>query len=117
MPVDGRFPAVDETFTIAPPPSRSDGQGGANRAHVAHDVELPVGIPLLVGHLLEARLPRDADVVDENVEATESVHRLGDGALGLAGERQVGRRRVRPRRLRAHRRRPHVTTRAPSPTS
>ena len=66
-------------------------QGRANRAHVAHDVQLPVGIPLLVEHLLEARLPRDADVVDENVEAAERVHRRGDGVLGLAGERQVSR--------------------------
>ncbi len=62
---------------------------GADRAHVAHHVQLPVGVPFLVRHLLEARLPRDPDVVDENVETAERLRRLLDGALGLPRHTQV----------------------------
>ena len=90
MPVDGRFPAVDETLTIAPPLVTQVRQRRADRAHVAHDVELPVRVPLLVGDVLEPRLPRDADVVDEHVEPAERRRGLGDDALGLAGEREIG---------------------------
>src|SRR5207245_239622 len=48
-------------------------------------------LPLLVRHVLELRLPGDADVVDEHVQAAEGARRLGNGTLGLAGLRQVGR--------------------------
>ncbi len=57
---------------------------GADRAHVAHHVELPVLLPLLVRHFLELRLTGDADVVDEHVEPAERARGLLDDALGLA---------------------------------
>ena len=84
MPVDGRLPAVEETLTIAPPPLPQMRQGGADRSHVAHHVQLPVRVPLVVGDVLEPRLPRDADVVDEHVEPAERGRGLADGALGLS---------------------------------
>jgi len=40
------------------------GKNGADTADVAHDVQLPHGIPLLVGQLLESDLIGLADVVD-----------------------------------------------------
>ena len=66
MPLDGRFPAVELTFTIAPPPAACiPGSDGADRPDVAHDVQLPELVPVRVGELLERPLVRDADVVDE----------------------------------------------------
>ena len=63
---------------------------GADRAHIAHDVQLPHRVPLLVRNILEASLDRIADVVHENVEASE----LGDRGLDEACRRvrlgQVG---------------------------
>ena len=93
MPVDGRLPAVDETFTIAPPPrSRIAGSDRADRAHVAHHVQLPRLLPLLVGHLVERRAgSREADVVDEHVDRPSS-RRLGDHAARARPARdEVGR--------------------------
>ena len=90
MPVDGRLPAVEDTLTIARTVAvREVRQRGADRPHVAHDVQLPVRVPLVVGHVLEPRLPRDADVVDEHVEPAESSRGLCDGALGLSGRREI----------------------------
>ena len=66
-------------------------QRGANRPDVAHDVQLPVGVPLVVGNVLEAGVPRDADVVHEHVEAAEGRNRLVDDASGLTAERQIRR--------------------------
>ena len=63
---------------------------GADRAHVAHHVQAPVFVPLLVGHLLESGLPRDAHVVYEHVEASERGDRLGDCPLGLASLAEIG---------------------------
>src|ERR687896_1406880 len=51
-------------------------QSGPDRPDVAHDVQLPERIPLLVGHLLEAGLPREADIVDEDVETAQLTNRL-----------------------------------------
>jgi hypothetical protein len=51
------------------------------------------GVPLLVGHLLDDRVPRVAGVVDDDVEAAEAVHRglrepLGEARRGdVAGNR------------------------------
>src|ERR687887_653222 len=55
-------------------------QSGADRAHVAHHVELPVALPFRVLDLLEASNARDAGVVDENVETAESLGRAGNRA-------------------------------------
>ena len=63
----------------------------SDRAHVAHDVQLPHRIPVLVGDLLEARLNRVADVVDEDVKAPELAHRGLDQPC-----RRVGLGQVRP---------------------
>jgi broad specificity phosphatase PhoE len=62
----------------------------ADAAYVAHDVELPVLVPLLVLHILEARLAGDSDVVHEDVEPTERSCGFRDRALGLAWAREVG---------------------------
>ena len=92
MPVEGRLPAVEDTFTIAPPPAaRKCGSAARDCAHVAHDVQLPVRVPLLVGHLLELGLARDADVVDENLQAPQAARRFRDGSLRLARLREIGR--------------------------
>ncbi len=64
-------------------------QRRSDRADIAHDVELPVRVPLLVGDVLEARLARDPDVVDQDVETAERSDRLGHGALWLARHGQV----------------------------
>ena len=90
MPVDGRLPAVEETLTIDTAASSQQRQRRTDRADVAHDVELPVGVPLLVGDVLEPRLPRDADVVHEHVEPAERSRRVAHGSLGLARASQVG---------------------------
>ena len=90
MPVDGRFPAVDETLTIDGAGRRAEvREAGADRAHVAHHVQLPVRLPFLVRHLLEPSLPRDPDVVDEAVEPAERGRRLSDQALGLPRLREI----------------------------
>jgi broad specificity phosphatase PhoE len=62
----------------------------ADRAHVAHDVELPIRVPLVVADLLEARVPRNTDVVDEDVQSAQLRGSLGDDPFGLAGMGQVG---------------------------
>jgi hypothetical protein len=64
-------------------------QRGSDRTHIAHDVELPVRIPLLVSDLLEARVPCDAHIVDEDVQPAESRCCLGKCALWPAGQREV----------------------------
>ncbi len=92
-------------------------QRSANRSDVAHHVQLPVGVPLVVGNVLEARVPRDPDVVDEHVEPAERGARLGDRTLGLTGAREIRRDVGEPRPRRVPARRPQVTTRAPSATS
>ena len=62
-----------------------------DRAHVAHHVELPVHVPLGILDLLEARLPRDADVVDEDVEPSEQRCRLAHNPFGSPGEERSAR--------------------------
>ena len=65
-------------------------KGRADRAHVAHHVQLPERVPLLVGDLLEAGLIGVADVVYEAVQAAERADRLVDDAFGLAPAREIG---------------------------
>ena len=107
------MPAVDETFTITPAPrALHRRQHGADRADVAHDVQLPELVPLLVGDLLERALVRDADVVHEHVDAAELGFGLAIEPLRLAGATRDRPRRAAPRRRRApSSRRPVVTTR------
>src|SRR5262249_19408840 len=57
---------------------------------VAHDVEAPHGVPVLVGELVEADLARDADVVDEDVEAAEGLGRVPDDVLGRSRLGEIG---------------------------
>lgn len=64
-------------------------QGGADRADEAHDVESPVRVPLAVADLVKACDPRNADVVHEDVEPAEMVHRLLDDPLGLTGASKI----------------------------
>ena len=85
MPVDGRLPAVEDTLTIAGALGLAQvRQRGADRPHIAHDVQLPVRVPLVVVDVLEPRLTRDAGVVDEHVEPAERGDRLGNGPLRLS---------------------------------
>ena len=90
-------------------------QRSADRPDVTHQVQLPVRVPLVVGNVLELRLTRRADVVDEAVDRSE----LGEGAvdhpLRSAGSREVGLARAAPRPRPARRSGPQVTTCAASP--
>ena len=117
MPVDGRLPAVDETLTMAAlVASRRCGKPARIVAHVAHDVQLPVRVPLVVSDFLEPRMARDAGVVHEHVEPAEGGDCLRDGPLGLSRDRQVAVTwSASPMPGAAPR--PHVATRAPSSTS
>ena len=90
MPSEGRLPAVEETLTIDALPEVPEGrQRRPDRPHEAHQVELPVGVPFLVGDVLEACVTRDARVVDEDVEAAEGADGILDRALRLPWLRQV----------------------------
>ena len=90
--MDGLLPAVDETLTIAGAvASRRCGKRGADRSDVAHDVQLPVGVPFVVSDVLESRLARDAGVVHQQLEPTEGGGRLVDGPFGLSRDLQVAR--------------------------
>ncbi len=64
-------------------------QPGANRADVAHHVQLPVRVPLLVRYLVEACLPGCADVVDEHVEAAERGRGFRDDPRRLTCAAQI----------------------------
>src|SRR4249919_1307832 len=57
--------------------------------HVAHDVQLPIRIPLVVSDLLEARLPCDTDVVDEDVEAADGFDGNLDDPLRFARQGEI----------------------------
>ena len=67
-----------------------------DRADVAHDVQLPHRVPLLVGHVLEAGLDGVADVVDQHVEPVERTHRSLDHRLRAHRARRGRRRRGAP---------------------
>ena len=71
------------------------GEDGFDRTHVAHDVQLPHGGPVLVRQLLEARLVGDSDVVHEAVHPPEGllgcVHELARGRRHGEVERDVQR--------------------------
>jgi hypothetical protein len=85
------LPAVDATFTITPlPRSFIPGAHGADRADIAHDVQLPELVPLLVGHLFERALVCEADVVDEHVDSAEPLFDLADEALRFAELCEIG---------------------------
>ena len=72
-------------------------RGGPDGAHVAHHVQVPHRVPVLVRELVEADLARDAHVVDEHVDAAEGVRGVLDDVLGLRPAPR-GRRRWRGRR-------------------
>ena len=59
-------------------------------ADVAHHVELPGRVPLVVGNVLEACDAGDPDVVDEDVEASEDTRRFVHDTRRLVGADQVG---------------------------
>ena len=90
---------------------------GADRAHIAHHVQLPVGVPLLVRDLLEPGLPRDADVVDEDVEAAERLRRLLHRRARARPPAPRSAWTWSPPRCPGASVRPQVTTRAPSSSS
>jgi 2,3-bisphosphoglycerate-dependent phosphoglycerate mutase len=64
-------------------------QRGANRPHVAHDVQLPVRVPLSVIHVLEAGLTGNSSVVHEHIESAKRRHGLRDYALRIAGKSEI----------------------------
>ena len=73
---DGRLPDDEQTLTIRPQPrSAISGAGGAHQPHRRHHVELPLGLPLVVGELLERAHRARAGVVDEHVDAPEARRR------------------------------------------
>ena len=91
-------------------------QGGADRPHVAHDVQLPVLVPLLVRDVFEPRLAGHADVVDENVQTAERAAASPTARSGSAGvARSVLTCASSP--ISGAAPRPDVTTRASSATS
>ena len=89
MPGDGRFAAVDETLTIAEPRLHVR-QRGARRAHGGHQVELERPLPVVVGQLRELADLGAAGVVDEAVDAAETLDRGRDEAIRCAALGQVG---------------------------
>ncbi len=78
MDAEGRFAAVEETFTIEPLlRARIPGQHRPGRPDGAHQVQLEGEVPVGVGQLLELPDVGAADIVDETVDAPE--RRLGRG--------------------------------------
>ena len=58
---DGRLPDEEHTLTIRPQPrSAMAGRRGAHQSHGRHHVELPLGLPLVVGQLVRASGPRSS---------------------------------------------------------
>ena len=118
MLVEGRFPADDERLTIEPPPFTEMRQRRADRPDVAHDVELPVGVPLLVADLRRSarsgrcRRCSRGRRARRAARAASSTTRSGSPARVEVGHdmRLLADARCVPRR-------PHETTRAPSPAS
>ena len=85
---DGRLPAVEETLTTRPQPrSAMAGDRRAHQAHRRHHVQLPRGLPVLVGDVGELSPLRLARVVDDHVELAEALGGLGDDPLGRVGAR------------------------------
>ena len=84
------MPAVDETLTIEPLLASRGGSAARIVAHEAHHVQLPHLLPLLVGDLGEARVDREADVVDEDVEPAELADGGVDDACGRVRLGEVG---------------------------
>jgi len=76
----GRADVHDPAGTAGP----HAGHGRPDRAHVAHDVQLPQRIPVIVCHLVEVALDGETHVVDEAVDLPETVFRGGDEPLGRA---------------------------------
>ena len=65
------------------------GNDSPDRPHVAHHVQLPHRVPLLVGNVGEVDLHGEADVVHEAVDPAERLLGLGDDSLWLPGLREV----------------------------
>ena len=80
-------------------------QRRADGAHVREDVDLEGAQPVVVRQLVERRLPRRADVVDQDVEAAEALDTGGDRLRGPGRDAQVDLaaehvgRTLRPQRL------------------
>src|SRR5919109_2140282 len=71
------------------------GEHGADAADVAHYVQLPHRVPLLVGQVVERHLVRLADVVDEAVDRAGFGHEsFGRPRIGQVGNDAVRRARV-----------------------
>ena len=77
-------------MTTTPFDARRWGKAARIGAHVAHHVQLPHRIPVRVRNLLEPRLDRDADVVDEHVEPAERIDGLLDETRRRVRLGQVG---------------------------
>ena len=83
----GRRDVHDRTTALAEVRKRR-----TNRAHVAHDVELPVRVPLRRPATSSNRACRATPTLfTTHVEPAERGHCLRDDSLRLSGEREVGR--------------------------
>src|SRR5215470_1190355 len=66
------------------------GDDEAGHAHRAHDLELPIRLPVLVGDLLEAGRGRGARVVEEDVHAAPLGDHRVDQPLAICSAADVG---------------------------
>ena len=84
-PGDGRLAAVDETLTIAPPALACAGSAARVARTAVIRLSSNDALPVVVGQLGELADLGAADVVDEAVDAAETLERSRDQPLGLAG--------------------------------
>ena len=75
-------PAVARFFHVGP--------GGVGYLERAFDVDLINQIPVVFGHLVEAFVPQDAGIVDDDVDAAEIVHRGLDDLVAIGNGIVVG---------------------------
>jgi hypothetical protein len=71
-----------------PPPAalRHRGRGRAHQPHRRHHVQLPLGLPLLIGELLEGANRARARVVDQRVDSAEPLQTtLHEALAGVRG--------------------------------
>lgn len=90
------MPAVEQTLTILPQPrSAIEGGGRAHRPQGCHHVELVLGVPILIGNVVEVAPLGGAGVVDEHVHVAEMLvggrhHPLAGHLIGHVQNQRLG---------------------------